>query len=505
MQNLPPLPDVYTTRHITCVSCKEKFAVTEGHQANNPQQRKWRVLSHEADRINLRQEDNRQQRPVFPQPLQIPAEAESMRQAQFLQQPPSEFTPFPINCPRCGADNRNWLFFQNNESSFSWRAWHQRFPKVYRALLLAAVFSLFALLIPLSWVKVIILAIFIPFAVLGLILELTPSWEKLRESQHLAKIKTDGPNVERKLWIRGFGWVLLASAVLPLVLFILLPRAMLFGLEVVEASNADEVEVATAEVTELVTQDLDATEANLEAIANEMGELLSDMPTNASPQFEEEITTFSEKMAQIITQALGELEIIRQESTAVIETRRDEELATISEARDSALERLTEELIGDFRFLLVWFIMTSVPLFISVFIVMDSIKKYVNKIDKQLPPPLFHSVASMTRIVSWEAKQALEIEGTMHHIQWVNVERNDEGGINLVGLHRDPPEFDAYGRAIGETVRAQKYVVETDMWGRIIKATIHDTHVQRPAGGPDFVYTIPQPHDAPVTVRPQIR
>ncbi|MCB8949218.1 MAG: hypothetical protein H6653_14490 [Ardenticatenaceae bacterium] len=80
-----------------------------------------------------------------------------------------------------------------------------------------------------------------------------------------------------------------------------------------------------------------------------------------------------------------------------------------------------------------------------------------------------------------------------------------KGGINLVGLHRDPPEFDAYGRAIGETVRAQKYVVETDMWGRIIKATIHDTHVQRPAGGPDFVYTIPQPHDAPVTVRPQIR
>ncbi|MCB8949219.1 MAG: hypothetical protein H6653_14495 [Ardenticatenaceae bacterium] len=65
-------------------------------------------------------------------------------------------------------------------------------------------------------------------------------------------------------------------------------------------------------LTELVTQDLDATEANLEAIANEMGGAF-DMPTNASPQFEEEITTFSEKMAQIITQALGELEIIRQE------------------------------------------------------------------------------------------------------------------------------------------------------------------------------------------------
>lgn len=132
---------------------------------------------------------------------------------------------------------------------------------------------------------------------------------------------------------------------------------------------------------------------------------------------------------------------------------------------------------------------------------MRGLTEFVAKVDPQLPPPIFHSVANMTRVVGWEAKQALEIDGTMQHIQWVNVERNAEGGLNLTGLHRDPPNFDAQGRAIGETVRAQKHVVETDMWGRIIRATIHDTRVQRPAGGPEFVAIMPLPHDAPVSVR----
>jgi hypothetical protein len=83
----------------------------------------------------------------------------------------------------------------------------------------------------------------------------------------------------------------------------------------------------------------------------------------------------------------------------------------------------------------------------------------------------------------------------------VKVERNPEGGINLVGLHRDPPSFNTQGQAFGETVRAQKYVIQTNMWGRIIKASIYDTQVPRPAGGPDFMTVIPVPHDAPIHVR----
>ena len=508
MQNLPPLPDVYTTNHITCVSCKERFAITEGHQANDPQDRQWRVLSHEANRIRLRQEDNRQQRPVFPQPLQIPAEAESTHQAQFLRQPPVEFTPFPVNCPRCGADNRNWMILQERGKQRIFRLWRERFPNAIFALAIAILFAILAIStiqLELHWLQVTALVICIPVSVFLLIQELTSKWNHLREGKHIAKVKEDAPDIERQLWIRGFSWVVLASFALPLLFFFLLPKVGLAALEFVSPDPKNEVETAAATAEKAVNQDLDDAAANIEEIGKDMDALLEDVSTAASPQFEEEVNTFSEKLSQIITAALNEINVVRHETPEIVAARRDQELETITKARIEALEEFTNQTLGDFPFFLVWGFLLGLPLSLAVFFVMNSIKQFVAFADSQLPPPIFHSVASMTRIVGWEAKQALEIEGTMHHIQWVNVERNEHGGINLTGLHRDPPSFDAEGRAFGETVRAQKHVVVTDMWGRIIKATIHDVRVPRPAGGPDFILTIPQPHDAPVSVRQPTR
>ena len=502
MFNLPDYPDVYTTRHITCVSCKEKFAVTEGNQSLRTQDNRWRVLSNETSNISLRQEDNRQQRPVVPQPFQIPAEAES---SAFLQQRPVPFTPVPIHCPRCGADNRNWLVLQNTNLLGSWRTFSKRFPLSSYALLLAALFAFLALLIPMYWLKVLSLVVSIPLAVWLLNLDLTSKWNKLRESRHVAKVKDDAPDVERQLWTRGFAWLFLASFALPLLIFALLPRVALFALEIVGPTPEEEVDKVTTAVYEMVNQNFATTAESLEETAGDMNDLLDEMPTGASPQFEEEVNSFSEKLSQIIQAALTELDRAQQEASVIIDEQQAREVRKITQARETALEQFAKGLLGDFRFLLIWAVMMGLPLFFSVFLIMGSIKKFVSAVDQQLPPPIFCSVAGMTRVVSWEAKQALEIEGTMHHIQWVNVERNTAGGINLMGLHRDPPNFDAYGRAIGELVRAQKHVVETDMWGRIIKATIHDTRVPRPAGGPEYVSVFPLPHDAPVSVRPPNR
>ncbi len=505
MFNLPDYPDVYTTRHITCVSCKEKFAVTEGHPIGKPQDRRWRVLSHETSRIDLRQEDNRQKRPVVPQPLQIPAEVESSTQPEFLQQPPAEFTPYAVHCPRCGADNRNWLSLQNKGNKRFWQKYYSRFPQVIYPLILVGVFIIAALRTSLPLLQQFFLIIGIPLAIWGLVAELTSRWNKLREGQHIARVKPDAPNEERALWIRGFAWVFHASVLIPLVIFVLAPRSVQYAIELVEPEPEETVVEAATAVGEMVNQDLDATASNLKAISEEMDDLLANMPTDASPQFEREVATFSEKLSSIVTAALNELNLIRQESPGIIEGRRDQELGKISEARADALEQLTEEVMADIRFLIIWAVLVGLPTFISVFFVMAGIKSYIKKIDGQLPPPIFHSVAGMTRIVSWEAKQALEIEGTMHHIQWVDVKRNEEGGITLIGLHRELPSFDATGQAYGEMVRAQKHVIKTDMWGRIIKATIYDTRVPRPAGGPEFVMALPLPHDAPVHVRPPAR
>ncbi|MBK8903821.1 MAG: hypothetical protein IPM53_21750 [Anaerolineaceae bacterium] len=508
MFNLPDYPDVYTTRHITCVSCKEKFAITEGNQDGELKERKWRVLSHWASQISLRHEDNRQQRPVVPQPRQVPVLMENTTEPGFLSQPPVKFTPYDVHCPRCGADNRNWIALQNTRVKTILQIYKERFPQVFWAILIAGLFAVLAattLAVPIHWLKVTAMVVFIPLSVWGLAVEHTSKWNELREGRHIARVKANAPDVERTLWIRGFAWVTLASFAVPLLFFSLLPRAALFALEVVEITPEEEVKEVSANVGELVNQNLDSTAANLESIANEMDELLSDMPTDASPQFEEEVATFSDKLSQIASAALRELNVVRQESAPLIEEQRTQELGRIETAREQALNEFTEGILGDFRFLLLWSILMGLPLFFSVFFIMRAIKEFVKKVDQQLPPPIFHSVAGMTRIVGWEAKQALEIEGTMHHIQWVNVERNAEGGINLTGLHRDPPNFDSQGRAVGETVRAQKHLVETDMWGRIIRATIHDTRVQRPAGGPEFVAPLPMFHDAPVAVRPPNR
>lgn len=441
----------------------------------------------------------------MPQPLQIPAFEQLPNEPQFLNQPPVRFTPNDVHCPRCGADNRNWLALRNAEEAGGLQDFMERFPQVFWPLLLSFLFALIAattLLVPIHWLKVTIMVVFIPLSVWGLVVETTAQWNELRENQHISRVNADTPNLVRTLWIRSMAWVVIASFLVPLVFFTALPRAALFALEFVGRTPEENVTETAAATGQMVNQNLDTTEANLESIANEMDELLTNMPVDASPQFEEEVATFSEKLSQILTAALNELNQIRQESPALIEAKRAEELNRIESARVRSLREFSQELLGDFRFLLIWSILTGMPLFLSVFFIMRALQEFVDRVDQELPPPIFHSVANMTRVVSWEAKQALDIEGTMRHIQWVNVVRNAEGGINLIGLHRDPPNFDSQGKAVGETVRAQRHVVETDMWGRIIRATIHDTWVQRPAGGPTYMTITPATHDAPVTLRP---
>ena len=68
-----------------------------------------------------------------------------------------------------------------------------------------------------------------------------------------------------------------------------------------------------------------------------------------------------------------------------------------------------------------------------------AVNRYVQLINLQVPPPIYHSMANMTRVVVWEAKRALEIGDEVERIQWTAVNRNDLGGINLHGLYYDSP------------------------------------------------------------------
>lgn len=128
------------------------------------------------------------------------------------------------------------------------------------------------------------------------------------------------------------------------------------------------------------------------------------------------------------------------------------------------------------------------------FIAVDSRAKGANG---QLPRPLYASVANMTRVVIWEAKRAAEIQQNLANIQWMNVTRNKQGGIDLTGVERQVPDYDAKTNNLSNRVRGQRYTISSDLWGRISSIEIKDVKLPRSLVGPSYV--LPLPERAPQT------
>jgi hypothetical protein len=98
--------------------------------------------------------------------------------------------------------------------------------------------------------------------------------------------------------------------------------------------------------------------------------------------------------------------------------------------------------------------------------------KFVQRLNNLLPPLIFTSVTRMTPVAIREAEAALKANRViMPIIQWNNVERLPDGGIKMIGLHRE--ETSLVGEP-PETVRAQQYTIETDLWCRIVKTNLRN-------------------------------
>jgi hypothetical protein len=186
-----------------------------------------------------------------------------------------------------------------------------------------------------------------------------------------------------------------------------------------------------------------------------------------------------------------------------LENNLETQITALQGVRKSAATRFTDEVMGGIRYLAMWVFIMGLSSLATIMMMMPAMKQFALTVDKDLPPPVFYSVANMTRLVSWEARQALEVGNQHFDIQWMSVNRNDKGGLDLVGLFRDPPHFDIFGQATGELVRAQKHTVHTDKWCRVMEAKIEDVLVPVPAGAPAGVMRMPLPaqHDAPANVR----
>jgi hypothetical protein len=576
MISLPLPPRSYTTRQIRCISCDEPFVVAEnffeqnqrmnkdGHhqqeaphpvQAHSPQG--WRSPPDDVLLTNLRQVPARQRRPITTQ-----TQAQPNTTPKYSIRGDSDFITF-VNCPRCGADNRNWVqllsrptqpsrFSQLFNTQSNDRFFHaalpfgflfmgiliayfgislnrdlslpqtlplflgvfvyaltavfilsfenQLFNNIARAGMVSSVvlFSLTLALIAYTMTYVEspanLLSRSIPIAFATFLVSvltavnITAEWPLILRQWRVSRWL---PNRAPRFFtlppvLLSFGYLLIFAILGPLFLFIVTPALINFINTAGEGIDQPTAPISAAESLE---KELDnwlsnqskvdeETEANVTGVLTSLREFL-DSDTDQAARLAQAETTH-----QSLTDSLPKLpEGVRFGVKVFAETLDDfiDEGTAVQDAETALFDEFP------WIFLNMWIVFVTVAGFMTTAIAIGTVNQFALTINQQLPPPIYYSVANMTRVVAWEAMQALEIKGNMEHIQWMDVQRNNLGGINLIGLHRDPPAYDVNGRQITDLLPAQRYTVITNQWGRIQEAYIEDRRVTPTVGAPGFV------------------
>jgi hypothetical protein len=123
MIRLPQTPLSFTSHLLRCAACQEQFSVAEAFMGDNhnlPSQRKIK------DSFDISNNWEKVHNFAWREPLvNGPARDGQRRSSRLLY-----LFDRAINCPRCRADNRNWLQLQNKPARFDNGLWRYvaRFP-----------------------------------------------------------------------------------------------------------------------------------------------------------------------------------------------------------------------------------------------------------------------------------------------------------------------------------------------------------------------------------------
>ncbi|MCP4426155.1 MAG: hypothetical protein GY803_16810 [Chloroflexi bacterium] len=488
MLNLPTLPQTRITRQLQCVCCREKFAIAEDDAVRNGKSSKnWRLPPDGDTDTQFRYQPDRSRRSVVPGTRAVSSgnPADSQRWNNERQD--------EINCPRCGADNRNWMHILHPQdvrpSNWFWAAlprkfliWQRRFPTALTGIALSSSLALPTFIYflgteystPLSF----FLLLFIIITAIAPAQDLTTRWRKLRESEHLRKVPSiQSVNEEATMWLRGFALILLGSFVLPLIFFQFGPHSLSFIFAIIQPAPEKVVDNAAAPyLNALDTSYANAMDEASLAIEDAM-KTLDDLPTADSRIVDPILEDFRQDLDEILENVASSAYPATIRQKAAMETFVKDAKVAVRKEHRREIDKALDEVTGDIGYLALWGLTVGLSSLLSVFTTMSALKEFVKKINAQLPPPLCHSVANMTRVVVWEAKRSLEIGDEVHQIQWTRVERNDEGGIVLVGLFRDEPTAVPQDDFPDTRALAQQYAIISDKWGRIVKAEIKSRRV----------------------------
>lgn len=391
---IPVPPQTFVSRQLTCICCQQPFTIAvDLPHAMNGRTNSWHIPVNNLYHVELPPQPVADQRPIHP-----------IAAATVLPELPSQTAvsrPFghdqQIFCPRCGSDNSNWLYLQQ-QRPFRYHKW---------ALFLGLTFAvglLFWLLFDQQSTKnQLLVAISLAIACYWP-LGLASKWQKIDTHNQLANILAE-PGLTL---LKPYQQLLIVWATCALLL-----PALVY---VVPPFVRDFMQLAW--------------------------EILTAVPATIAPPA----------------------------STAV-------NVAPVSPPPPNI----------NWPFLFNWFVALSLTAFASGTLSLALLQAQISQLAAHLPKPIFTNLSQMRQLAIWEANQALAIGPALSRIQWTQAQRNGRGGIDMVGLFRDPPEFDTHGR-LPNQVRAQQYFISTDPWCRLIEARISDKMVSRPAGGPSYAW-----------------
>lgn len=581
MNHFPQPPESLTTRQVECISCRELFVVSEDQYRNHRgHTREWRLVTNTYPETQLRYQPDRRRRPITPE-----SRAEPVHDFDPLPNPFGDYVY--INCPRCGADNRNWVKIRFEEKFH--RVLENKNSWFTIGLGLAIILAILAFFVSSNYShleETLAYKYRIAFAVVVLIAGTVPLWIiPLRWREWRDFIHSQTVVKERSLWRkipppfrRSLTLFVVLVVGVPLLAFVALPwlldevqTAVLaepnmplieqvdelrVSLDEANLESGEDTAVVQAALNELNTIALVSGEAcsaskvvpiaaDVEALprtglaqpvvealnratndlnqviatsgsfcrSNWMDAALHDLQIAADasqfcvslscPLHKRQIREQYDKLIAldpfradtpvgVELSEMGEIEEVLDANIALL-SRSDEPgtVAYITKQVDLIHNALEAEEVNWFTvgvtFLNDWGWFTALASFMAITIAVATTDNYIRRVDKQLPRPVYYSVSNMMRVALWEANRALEIGDVVRRIQWTTIRRNEKGGVDLIGLFRDPPEV-VDGR-LQTKVRAQEYRIRTDRWCKIEDAIVVDKQVDVPANSPIFVHT----------------
>ena len=569
MLNLPALPQTRIARQLTCVCCNHVFTIAEDDALReSARSQQWQFPPDAHHDAQLRYQPDRSLRPVITE-----ARADSNINPDAFQTW-DENRRDQINCPRCGADNRNWLHIVNpskrhhveqlrdwrktNGAALFWpilatglvffilalsfayyfdphpvqwvlmgagivtllalipilflpasfvvglQQWRQRFGMAVYGLLITAVLVIMAAYFHYdSEAEKVgpIITMFVVIALAGIVPTITmlSAWPRLRIFKASRGIVPPKSFFDFSPALRSwFAYTGLFLIILPLFLYVAVPGGFHLVTELLKpdeepapttlAERVNKVRTGLEDI--LVQAPPGSTEMVEEAIADLLV-FIEDVPLSIDAlnnltldQKADIVLAWTHDLAknaspedrQPILDAIADLETFVETSGVVVAVPAAEPAPAAktetTEDAEAEKDKLLPWMSVDKKFFNTWFKYVLASSIAALVFSLVAVNGFVRRIGFQLPRPIFHSLANMTRVVVWEAGTSLEIGDEVHLVQWTGIQRNEKGGINLVGLYRDAVPAYQTDDSPTARVRAQRYEISSDMWGRIESANV---------------------------------